>query len=216
MTVKPTPRKKSIYSGDTLNPRIETAEILSFRLKVPPEELARLPEKLGQELNLGVESDGGEILLSMEDSDSYLRFRPVDSDAVLTEIFLCNDDRGLFFQRVLGALMVRFRGDLHLKLKWNTPERNSHGEFAEVKIHEGSTTYPGLANSLNTLPPPVPGTPVAARRRGSAKLEEANPEGEAEVEVDRPPTAQELEIREILSRAKAHWDEYQRLKAKKG
>ncbi len=200
-----------------MTPRIETAEILSFRLKIVPAALERLPSELGQELNLTVEPDGAELVLSMEDSDSYLRFRPIGTEAMLTEIFLCNDDRGLFFQRVLGALMVRYGGDLHIRLTWNTPERNSHGDFAEVRINRGSTTYPGLANTLTSLPPPLTG---GAQRPGSA-MAAGGQDGEAgptapEEAAALPPSPQEKEVLELLAKAKAHWAEYQRLKSKKG
>jgi hypothetical protein len=190
-----------------VNPRIETAEILSFRLKVPPAELERLPDMLGRELNLAIEDDGGELLVSMDDGDSYLRFRPIGTEAMLTEVFLCNDDRGLFFQRVLGALMVRFGGDLHIRLTWNTPDRNSHGDFAEVRISRGSTTYPGLANSLSALPPAHAGA-----SGGGAEVEDAGEGGAGEEEA--PLSAQEKEIQEILGRARTYWDQYQRSKKK--
>src|SRR5688572_22861771 len=110
---------------------------------MPSAELSRTPEALGKELSLSVESEGAELVLMMEDSECFLRFRPIGPDAMLTEVSVSKDERGLFFQRVLGALMVRYRGDLHIRLSWNVAERNTNGDFAEVRINRGSTTYPG-------------------------------------------------------------------------
>jgi hypothetical protein len=154
---------------------------------------------------VSVESDGTELIVSMADSDSYLRFRPIGSEAILTEIFLCNDDRGLFFERVLGALMVRHAGDLHLRITWNTPERNSQGEFAEVRIIRGATAYPSLAagREEHRAESPSPG----GSGGGSVTLEENIPEP--------PLSALEKEVQELLDRAQRHWDEYQRLKKKR-
>lgn len=186
-----------------MSPRIETAEVLSFRLKVPPGVLSRLPQELKDELALAVEQEEGEVVVSAQESDSYIRFRPIGSEAILTEVFLARDERGLFFQRVLGALMVRHGGDLHIRLTWNTPERNSHGDFAEVRITRGATTYPGLSSVLPALP-----SPMAAEARQGQGI--ATAEDEAELESLSP---QEREIQELLARARAHWAEYQRLKA---
>ena len=193
-----------------MSPRVETAEILSFRLKVPLAELEGLPDQLGKELTLSVEADGPELVLTMDEADSYLRFRPIGPEAMLTEIFLCNDERALFFQRVLGALMVRYGGDLHVRLTWNTPERNSHGDFAEVKILRGSTTYPGLANALAALPPPLVGSQGGGDQPQGIGAAQAG----GEPDLDPPLTEHEKEISDLLERARVDWDAYQKLKSK--
>ncbi len=210
-----------------VTPRIETAEILAFRLKVPPEALKRLRDQLSPELPLAIEHDGTEIILSMEEADSYLRFRSIGDQAMLTEIFLsmeeadsylrfrsigdqamlteiflCNDEQGAFFQRVLGELMVRHAGDLQARLTWNTPERNSHGDYAEVRISRGSTTYPGLANGLGAIPPASGAEGVVMGGGDDGELEGLSP--------------LEKEIQDLLLKARAHWEEYQRLKARRG
>lgn len=185
-----------------MTPRIETAEILSFRLKVPRAELEALPQAASiSGIKLALAAEGTDLLLSVVEGDSSLRFRSIGSDVVLTEIQLQADTRGLFFQRVLGPLMVRFTGDLHCRLVWNNAERNSHGDFAEVKIARGSTTYPGLSAS-----------PFASPTVGAEGVEGAGPEGEAE---DAPPTPEELEVKSLLEKAQKHWAEYQKLKNKK-
>ncbi|MHB8879015.1 MAG: hypothetical protein ACYC8T_35385, partial [Myxococcaceae bacterium] len=103
--------------------RIETAEVLSYRLKVPAAELLRLPVLVSGELPLSVEDDDGETVVSVADADSYLRFKAIGPEAMLTEVFLCNDAGGLFFERVILALMVKHGGDLHARLVWSAPER---------------------------------------------------------------------------------------------
>src|SRR5690242_16079305 len=102
-----------------MSPRIEIAEVLSFRLKVPRRELEALPDTVAGGLNLTVAVEKSELVVSAVDAESYLRFRAIGAEAMLTEIALSKDERGAFFQRVLGPLMVRFLGDLHLKLTWN-------------------------------------------------------------------------------------------------
>jgi hypothetical protein len=179
--------------------RIETAEVLSFRLKVPVSELPRLPALLSGELSLSVENDEGETVLSAADSDSYLRFKAIGPEAMLTEVFLCNDVGGLFFEKVLAALMVRHGGDLHARLVWSVPDRNTKGDYAEVRIDKGLSSQPSL---------------IAAGAALAADEEEE--QGAAEVEGADVHSALELEVAESLARAKAHWAEYQRLKAKKG
>lgn len=181
-----------------MTPRIESAEVVTFRLKVPRTELEALPQAAaiaGIKLALAVEEK--DLILSVVEGDSLLRFRSIGADVVLTEVELKNDARGLFFHKVLGTLMVRFGGDLHVRLVWNTAERNSHGSHAEVKIARGSTTYPGLGSS-----------PFASL--GSEGGVEGSPEDEAAHE----PTPEELEVKKLLEKAQNHWAEYQKLKKK--
>lgn len=182
-----------------MTPRIENAEIVSFRLKVPKAELEALPQAAAVAgIKLALSAEEKDLILSVVEGDSSLRFRSIGADVVLTEVELKNDARGLFFHKVLGTLMVRFGGDLHARLTWNTAERNSHGNFAEVKIARGSTTYPGLGAS-----------PFASL--GS----EGGVEGAPEDEGPHEPTPEELEVKKLLEKAQGHWAEYQKLKKKK-
>jgi hypothetical protein len=186
--------------------RIEVAEVLSFRLKVPRPELEQLPRSLGPELGVSVETEGSELVLSIEAGDSYLRFRTIGAEAILTEVVVCNDDRGLFFQRVLGPLMVKHQGDLSIRLTWNAHEKNTEGDYSEVKITRGQTKYPGLAQPFLSLPPAV--------SSGSGATESAEGETMAMQSDDETTVSPELlEVRKILERAKEQWAEYQRLKA---
>ncbi len=181
--------------------RIESAQVLSFRLKVPAAELPRLPAMLAPDLSLSVEEDGGDAVVSVADSDSYLRFRPIGPESVLTEIFICNDVGGLFFKRVLAALMVRFGGDLHARLLWSGTAAREHGELDEVHIDRGKATEPALAGAAAVL----------------AAEDEAAVEAEAVAEADEPEphSALDVEVQRSLTQARAHWAEYQRLKGKK-
>jgi hypothetical protein len=183
-------------------PRIETAEVLSFRLKVPPSGLQRLAEGLKPSLGVQLEPEESELVLSMGDGDSYLRFRPIGAEAILTEVCLSKDEEGVFFHRVLGTLMVEYGGDLHLRLTWNTPERNLQGDHAEVRIIRGATSYPGLrATAEVTAGGGAGGDGVSVESSGSDR--------------ERPPSQLEKEVNEILDRARKHWEEYQRLKAQR-
>jgi hypothetical protein len=177
--------------------RIEIAEIVSFRLKVGRRDLERLPEELASELQLTLEEEGAEWVLAAEHGDCHLRFRTIGQDAVLTEIAICNDERGLFFQKVLGALMVKFGGDLHARLTWNVAEWNTHGDHAEIRIARGATTYPGLGRN-QVLPNPDSEHALGAKDPA---------------EEEAPLSPELREVADLLARAKLHWDEYQRLKA---
>ncbi len=194
-----------------MSPRIEIAEVITFRLKLPRAELTDLPGRLGPELALKMEAEGQRVTLSMEGGVSYLRFRVAGADAVLSEITVANDERGLFFHRVLGPLMVRHAGDLHVRLRWNTAERNSHGNHAEVRISRGFTTYPGLG------PPPLPprASMSSAQDTASGDGGEATAESAAEDEEVEDPAPEAQEIRKLVARAKQEWEEYQRLKVKR-
>jgi len=194
---------------NTMAARIEVAEVLSFRLKVPKTELEQLPRSLGPELGVNVETEASELVVSMEPGDSYLRFRAIGPEAILTEVVVCNDERGLFFQRVLGPLMVRYQGDLSIRLTWSAHEKNTEGEYAEVKITRGQTKYPGLAQPFLSLPPAV------SSGAGAEQSPQDEAHAAAEDEAGGTVAPELLEVKKLLDRAKAQWAEYQRLKAER-
>lgn len=190
-----------------MHTRIEIAEVVSFRLKLPQAELERLCSEREGEVPLSLARDRAELVLEATRGDSSLRFRKSDQDAVLTEIAICNDEGGLFFQRVLGPLLVRFQGDCELRLVWNVAERNTHGDFAAVTVRQGQTNYPGLS------------TPAQALRSALAAGHSGHP-GAQQAAADphlRPPDPVDLklerEIDDLLARGRELFAEYQRLKA---
>lgn len=187
--------------------RIEIAEVVSFQLKVPRGALDRLSGELEPDLAVKLRPLGEELLLHLDEGDSYLRFRPVDRDAVLTEIAICNDDQGRFFHRVLGALMTEFEGDLEVRLVWNDSDRNVHGDHCEIHIRRGRSSEPTLSR------------PAAALRNallvstGQPGLEDPfslEPKPLAALEPSTPDEEQEIEA--LLARGRNQWAEYQRLK----
>jgi hypothetical protein len=185
-----------------MKPRIESVEVVSFRLKVPLSELERLADsERGRELGLALEYDGTELVLASASSDCALRFRPIGTEAMLSEINVARDEGGTFFERVLLTLAARFRGDLSLRVVWNDSERNTHGNWAEVKVSRGEAEggAPAYASSS------VSSGSGAAEQVESSEAESEPPVGSGEHE----------EIEELLAKARAHWDEYQRLKARK-
>jgi hypothetical protein len=185
-------------------PRIDRAQVVSFRLEVPLQALERLPDEVGS-LGLDVRSGRDELVVHTVGGRSRLRFKVSAAQAVLAEVQLVDDERGLFFQRVLGPLMVRFKGDLVIRLIWNTAERNSHGEFAEVKVRQGETTYPGLGLMKNML------APAAALGGGPESLFQEHTEAAAD-----PLTPEEQEVERLLARARDNWGRYQKSKAPSG
>jgi len=206
-----------------MDARIEIAEIVSFRLKLPLTEVERLPVILASELELTLGRERGELLLSTPEGDRSLRFRPVGHEAVLTEIAICNDEGGCFFQRVLGPLMVRFEGDCELRLVWNVADRNTHGDFGAVTIRRGQTNHPGLSRPAQAL------RNALVQHRVGAGGQSASADGggagggsdgqapERTSEVPPPPTPEQLkeeaDIERLLNQGRELFAEYQRLKA---
>ncbi|MBN1204881.1 MAG: hypothetical protein JXB05_08150 [Myxococcaceae bacterium] len=182
--------------------RIEAVEVLSYRLELPRLALERLPAELGSGLRVRVErDDDGSLLVEHEGQDSFLRFQLEGDAAELVEISIAHDAQGLFFQKVLGALMVRFHGDLRARLVFDPRERPAE-PWAEVSIEQGRTSWPGLA------------TQGAAVRLAHAAAEggSVGASGEGGEPPEEPLTAEEEELSRLLTRADAAWQEYQRLK----
>jgi hypothetical protein len=183
---------------------IESAQVLSFRLKVPILELERLPRIAPlAALGLTLTEEDGELWVGTAEGESGLRFRPIGAEAMLAEVVLQNDSGGAFFAQVLGSLMLRFAGDLHLRLVWSLPERNAQEGHEEVRISRGLTDYPGLR-----LPPAEVGTVAQAGPEGPSR----NAVRGGGEELAAGPSPEEEEILELLERARAAWQQYQRLK----
>lgn len=184
--------------------RIETVEVLSFRLELPRLALERLPSELGSLLSVRLERDeDGTLVVEQPGQDSFLRFHLEGDAAELVEICVSQDAQGAFFQKVLGALMVRFQGDLRARLVFDPRENTSKDPWVEVSIEHGRTSWPGLA------------TQSAAVRLAHAAAEGgsvgASGEG-GEQPPEEPLTAEEEELSRLLARAESEWQEYQRLK----
>lgn len=183
---------------------IETVEVLSFRLELPKLALERLGPEVGSTVPVRVARDeDGTILVEQEGHDSYLRFHVEGDAAELVEISISQDAHGAFFQKVLGALMVRFHGDLRARLVFDPRENPSEEPWVEVSVERGRTTWPGLA------------TQSAAVRLAHAASEGGSvgtsSEGGAPA-AEEPLTPEEEELSRLLARAEAAWQEYQRLK----
>src|SRR5688572_27415030 len=126
--------------------RIEAVEVLSFRLELPRLALERLPSELGSALPVRLDrEDDGTLILEQEGQESFLRFHLEGDGAELVEIFIAQDLKGAFFHKVLGALMVRFHGDLRARLVFDPRDGAAAEPWAEVSIERGRTTWPGLA-----------------------------------------------------------------------
>lgn len=185
--------------------RIEVVEVLSFRLRVPRRALERLPGELASELGVRlVPSEDGTLLLGDEEGDSFLRFRLTGDAAELSEIAISHDEGGTFFQAVLGALMVRYAGDLRVRLVFDPSTEGSGEPWAEVHIEKGRTSYPGLATQSAAA-----NLSHAATQSGAMSPPEDEP---GEEEADEPPSPEDEELSRLLARAEAAWKEYQRLK----
>jgi hypothetical protein len=177
--------------------RIEIAEVVSFRLTLPSSALEHLAQTLAPELPLGVDHGEAEVFLrTAAQGESFLRFRTVGANAVLTQISISNDPRGVFFHRVVGALLLDHGGDLHVRLVWNDSDRNLHGGFAEVVVQGGRSTYPDFTRG--------------SQRRGNQLEPGAAPPFSPSASED------DSQVGPLLSRARAQWQEYQRLKAARG
>jgi hypothetical protein len=182
--------------------RIEAVEVLSFRLELPKLVLERMPGEQRNTLSLRLDrEEDGTVTLEHEGHESFLRFRLEGEGAELVEICILQDAQGLFFQQVLGSLMVRFLGDLRARLVFDPQESASDEPWAEVSIERGRTSWPGLA------------TQSAAMRLAHAAAEGGSVSAsDGDAAPDEPLTAEEEELTRILARAETAWQEYQRLK----
>lgn len=178
-----------------MRPRLEVAELLSFRLRLPKEALDEvLAPPAGTFLTLTREEE--DVVLADSGADSFLRFRQVKGELVLTDVALLNDPRARFL-KVLAALLIRFEGDLEAQLMWSDAQRNSLEGWTHLRVLRGQTEHPALAvprlqNQLRQVP------------------EAGGPEGPLFTEGPAPDEA--AEIARLLVRAEAAWSEYQRLK----
>jgi hypothetical protein len=182
---------------------IETVEVLSFRLELPKVALERLPSELGPALRVRVQRDeDGTLLLEQDGRESFLRFHLEGDAAELVEICILQDAQGAFFQKVLGALMVRFHGDLRARLVFDPRENSSAEPWVEVSVERGRTSWPGLASQS------------AAVRLSHAAAEggSVGASGEGGEPAEEPLSAEEEELSRLLARADEAWQEYQRLK----
>jgi hypothetical protein len=191
-----------------MRPRIEIAEVVSFRLTVPHAALDQLAADLSGDLPLALEQEGADLVLRQVEGDCSLRFASAGEELVLTEVLVCNDEAGAFFARVLARLLSEHDGDLEAKLVWSLASRNTHGTYAPVMFRRGRAV---------AQPPPRPGARSSANTLRNAVLAGGDPQGElAEVQAQGDQSAaaeEEEEIRRLLERAKGAWAEYQRLKA---
>lgn len=192
-----------------MRPRIEIAEVVSFRLTVPHEALEQLVADLSADLPLALDQEGADLVLKQVDSDCSLRFALTGEELVLTEALICNDELGAFFARVLARLLAEHSGDLEAKLVWSVASRNTHGTHSPVLFRRGRAV---------PQPPPRSSPRSPANTLRNAVLAGGEPQGEL-AEVQAAPgdqaaaSAEEEEIRQLLTRAKDAWTEYQRLKS---
>lgn len=163
--------------------RIVELAITRVRLALPAVEFARLPAAMG----VTVVREGDEVRVTTDQPRCSLRFVIEGETATLAEAIVKDDVRGAFFQQVLGALLVEYRGDLDAEVEWNQPK----GQKSRVWVEGGETDYPLLAS-------------LSAARAGPLleTADERSPRDDRRVEAH-------------LESARAAWQEYQRLKSGK-
>jgi hypothetical protein len=164
--------------------RIVELSVTRLRLVLPASEFVRLPAAMG----VTVVREGNEVRLTTEQPQCSLRFHIEGDSATLTEATVVDDLRGAFFQQVLGALLIEYRGDLDGEVEWNQPK----GQKSRVWVEAGETDYPLLAS-------------LSAARGGT--LVESAPD-------DKPPR-DDRRVEAHLESARAAWQEYQRAKSGK-
>jgi hypothetical protein len=132
--------------------RLLAFEADAFSLEFPVEDLGTIAEQLG----VSVEPMEAGFLLSGEASHCALRFVVEQQRARLSDLVLRDDERGRFFQQVLGALLVQYEGQLSGWATWS-----NRGERARVTVRNGLSHDPLLAalasardGALQTLPEP--------------------------------------------------------------
>ena len=185
-------------------PTIQKAEVLSFRLTLPLVALERLPDEV-KGMGLTLSTEDGRLALIHE--RSRLDFACEGDEALLEAVKLENDPAGAFFHRVIGALMTRYHGDLHVKLTWGAPERAEVLGLAEIRIEKGETSYPALRmkNVVSMLRSAA--QPVFEREAA----EQHHLEGGA---LETARSSDEDEIRRLLDEGKRYFAEYKKLKGR--
>jgi hypothetical protein len=163
--------------------RIVELTVTKVRLTVPAAEFVRLPAQMG----VTVVREGDEIRLTTEQPRCALLFKVEGENAQLIEAVVKDDIRGAFFQQVLGAMLIEYRGDLDGEIEWNQPK----GLKSRVWVEGGDTDYPLLASLLAGRAGPLIETPE-----------------------DKPPR-DDRRIEAHLESAREAWQEYQRLKSSK-
>ena len=212
--------------------RIERMQVHSFWLEVPRRALERLPAELAPELALrltrgpkpgpGPGPERGELLeLAEERGGCLLRFvtvEPADVGVVaLQEIQIRGDADGSFFLATLGAMMVRYGGDLEAQVQGGPGTRPT-----PVHIVRGVTDYPGLSTHSAAAHLAQAADDAGAKDRAQAPAVSAAPAASSGAEASGPTggagaqAQEEQELHELLGRAQAHWAEYQRLKGRRG
>ncbi len=164
--------------------RIVELSVTRVRLVLPAAEFVRLPAAMG----VTVVREGDDVRVTTEQPRCALVFHIEGDNATLTEAMVKDDIRGAFFQQVLGALLIEYRGDLDGEVEWNQPK----GQKSRVWVEAGETDYPLLAS-------------LSAGRAGP--LLETTPD-------DKPPR-DDRRVEAHLESARAAWQEYQRLKTGK-
>lgn len=187
-----------------MRPRIEIAEVVSYRLTVPYSALEQAAGDLPGDLPLALDQDGADVVLKQADGDCCLRFAPVGEELVLTEVMICNDEAGAFFSRVLARLLTDHGGDLEAKLVWSQASRNTHGSHTPVVFRRGRQ----VPQPASKGPSPANVLREAVMAGGDPQVELAGVQAMSEQAV-----ADDEEIRRLLTRAREHWTEYQRLKS---
>lgn len=119
--------------------RIQTFVPRLLRLEIPWAHFERLPGALGAILTEA--PDGAALLTLPEVPGCALRFVVRDGAAHLVSAQIEGDVRGRFFQQVLGALLIEFRGDLDAEIRWAP-----RGGTSTVVVTQGETEDPLLAS----------------------------------------------------------------------
>jgi hypothetical protein len=183
-----------------MRPRLEVAELLSFRLRFPREALDEVLSPPGDTF-LTLTREGSDFVLADSGADSFLRFKQVKDELVLTDVALLNDPRARFL-KVLASLLIRFEGDLEAQLVWSDAQRNTVEGWTELRVNRGQTEHPALA--VPRLQNQLRQVPEALSPDGGSDALFAEAEGPAPDEAE--------EIARLLVRAEAAWSEYQRIK----
>lgn len=163
--------------------RIIELTITKVRLSLPAVDFVRLPAQMG----VTVVREGDEVRVTTEQPRCALLFHIEGETATLTEATVKDDIRGAFFQQVLGALLIEYRGDLDGEVEWNQPK----GQKSRVWVEAGESDNPLLAS--------------LAAARGPGLIETPD---------DKPPR-DDRRVEAHLDAARAAWQEYQRLKSGK-
>lgn len=125
--------------------RVRRVEVESFKLEVPSAAFEQLPKEIGCTL----ERSGVQLTLSSDRAKCQLRFVVLEDVASLESVEILDDPEAHFTLKVLGRLLLRYKGDFAGVIYWESPTEPP----SRLTVREGRSAHgTGLAPAASASP----------------------------------------------------------------